>query len=82
MNTTRAWTDLWFYWLLFVAISWAIFEGASLILAHRAQQRIIETWTLSDTIRRWSASRRWLAPVVIGVTAMLAWHFFGQTNPL
>lgn len=80
MTTTAAWADLWFWWLLFVLVSWAIFEAASIVMAHRAQQKVIQTWTLSDTIRRWAISRRWLAPLAVGIIAMLVWHFFAQAN--
>ena len=75
------WTSLWWWWLLGVAASWATFEGLSIVAAVRCGQRVAEVWTLSETIRRWSSARRWLAPLVIGATAALLAHFFGQVNP-
>ena len=79
--TLAFWNAWWFYWLLAVALTFGVMEGWSLAAAHRAREKHIEDWTLSDTLRRWSAARRWLAPLVIGTAAMLMWHFFGETNP-
>ena len=78
--TLAWWTTYWWWWLLFVGISWFIMEIASIVAAHIAGQKVIQTWTLSDTIRRWSSARRWLAPVVVGIVAMLVWHFFIEQN--
>ena len=79
--TEGFWTATWWWWLLHVLLSWVILEGLSLITAHAQGTQHIEDWTLSDTIRRWSAAHRWLGPVAVGTTAMLAFHFFGQSNP-
>ena len=81
MTTTYACTALWWWWLLFVALSWAFFEGALLVRAHVTGQRHIVDWTLSDTIRRWSMPRPWLAPLVVGTSCGLLWHFFAMSNP-
>jgi len=75
------WTRFWWWWIFSVAGSWAVFELASIWLAHIRGEKHITKWTLSDTIRRWSAARRWLAPIAVGTTAMLLWHFFAQVNP-
>lgn len=81
MTTTAGWAAIWFWVLLSVAVTIGILEAASLVLAHLHGQKHIEEWTLSDTIRRWSSARRWLAPLVVGSAAMLLMHFFGQANP-
>lgn len=81
MTTTAIWTATWWWWLLAVALSWLGLEVLSLIKGHVTGQQHIEEWTLSDTIRRWSSARRWLAPLVVGAAAMLLMHFFGQANP-
>lgn len=78
--STEAWSDVWFWWLLFVAVSWLVLEIASILVARSRGQRG-DVWTLSDTIRRWSVPRRWLAPVAVGIIAMLIWHWFAQLNP-
>ena len=80
-TTTEAWTSLWWAWLLAVALTWFALEITSIVIAHARAQKTVQEWTLSDTIRRWSAKRRWLAPLAVGVMAMLCWHFFGQLNP-
>lgn len=79
--TLGFWTGYWWWWLLSVFVSWAAMEGASLVAAHMQGTTHIQDWTLSDTIRRWSVVHRWLAPIAVGITAMLVWHFFGQSNP-
>lgn len=76
----KFWTNLWWWWLLSVALSWAVLEGTSILFAHYQGLHLIQEYTLSDTIRRWSALHRWLAPVAVGVAAMLVWHFFAQQN--
>jgi cbb3-type cytochrome oxidase subunit 3 len=78
--TLTFWTDYWYFWLLFVLLSWLVAELASVYVAKRRGEKNIADWTLSDTIRRWSAKYRWLAPVVVGTTAFLVWHFFMLTN--
>ena len=78
--TLGFWTRLWFRWLLCVALSWVCLEGASMIAAHLAGAPLLQEYTLSDTIRRWSDLHRWLAPLAIGIMAGLAWHFFGERN--
>ena len=80
--STAGWTSLWWWWLLAVLLSWAALEGASLVFAHLTRQKHIVDWTLSDTIRRWSSARSWLAPLAIGTACGLLWHFFGQPNPV
>ncbi len=80
MKAESWWTDWWFWFLLFVAVSWLVMELDSILEAHTSGQRKITDYTLSDTIRRWSAVHKWLAPLTIGVCAGLMWHFFGQTN--
>lgn len=79
--STEAWASTWFWWLFFVAATFAILEIASILTARRRGQKIAEVWTLSETIRRWSVGRRWLAPVAVGIIAMLIWHWFAQLNP-
>jgi hypothetical protein len=79
--TIRWWTDYWWWWLLFVAISWFGMEMVAVVCAHIVGDKHIVDWTLSDTIRRWSGRYRWLAPMVVGVTAFLIWHFFVVQNP-
>jgi len=75
------WASLWWWWLLAVFVSWLVAELASIWVAHMRGDKHVLEWTLSDTIRRWSAARRWLAPIAVGTTAMLLWHFFAQVNP-
>jgi hypothetical protein len=76
------WSTAWFWWLLVVLVSWFVMEVASIIAAHVRGERHIMTWTLSETIRRWSDGRRWLAPVAIGTACFLLAHFFLVENPL
>ena len=77
---TLAWTEIWWWWLLFVGVSFAVLEIGCIVIAHFRGQKNILTWTLSDTIRRWSALHRWIAPVVVGTCAMLLVHWFAQVN--
>lgn len=79
--TTIGWADYWWWWLLAVLASWLVPELISIGVARHRGLRNIEDWTLSDTIRRWSAKYRWLAPVVAGTTVFLLWHFFIERNP-
>lgn len=79
--TEKSWTEIWFWWLAAVAVSWLGLELASIVQAHLNGVRQVLDWTLSDTIRRWSAAHRWLAPIAVGTAAMLCWHFFAQQNP-
>lgn len=81
VNSPRAWARFWFYWLLCVALSWAAAEAYSILKAHLTGAQHIVDYTLSDTIRRWSEARTWLAPLVIGSACGLLWHFFGMRNP-
>ena len=74
------WTHLWFWWLLAVALSWVVLEVGSIVAGRYWKQANDATWTLSDTIRRWSAARRWLAPLVVGTCAFLLVHWFGMGN--
>ena len=68
----------WAWWVVaWVLGTFAVAETTMILLAHYCGERHITEWTLSDAIRRWSA---WLAPVTIGVMAMLAWHWFAQGN--
>jgi hypothetical protein len=76
------WTRLWWWWLLAVFVSWLTAELTSIAIAHAKGDRHITEYTLSDTIRRWSSARRWLAPIAVGTTAMLLFHFFAQVNPI
>jgi len=62
---------IWFYWLLFILLSWLAIEIVSIALDHWKT-----AYTLSDTIRHWSSARPWLALIVIMVTSFLIWHFF------
>jgi hypothetical protein len=78
--TTAVWTEVWWYWLLAVAASWVVLELGSILVARLTRQSSEQVWTLSDTIRRWSVLYRWLAPLAVGVAAMLVWHFFAQAN--
>lgn len=68
------WRRLWFWWLIGVAGSFALLEGSSIALNEGFG------WTLSDTVRRWSAGERWLAPLVCGFACWLLVHFFGEAN--
>ncbi|HEX5321654.1 MAG TPA: hypothetical protein VFW46_21020 [Stellaceae bacterium] len=80
MSTDAAWAALWWWWLLAILLSWLALELGSIAWAHHRGQRLVQEWTLSDTIRRWSAARRWLAPLVVGSAAFLLVHFFGMGN--
>lgn len=75
-------TAYWWWFLLFIFVSWLIAELGWIVYAHVTGQKNIFEWTLSDTIRRWSAKYRWLAPVVAGTCAFLLWHFFIEQNPI
>lgn len=79
MTTAEA-TAIWWWWLLAVGVSWLILEIGAILMARRGRQPNEQVWTLSDTIRRWSLLHRWLAPLAIGIAAMLIWHFFAQAN--
>ena len=74
------WNHYWYYWLLWIFLSWLGAELASILNAKLKGQKNISDWTLSDTIRRWSAAHRWVAPITIATAAGLCWHFFGQLN--
>ena len=78
---TETWTDIWFYWLLFILVSWLVLEVASILVAKARGDKNISDWTLSDTIRRWATRYGWLAPVVCGTTVFLLVHFFLEHNP-
>lgn len=78
---TTLWTEVWFWWLLAVFVSWLVLEIGSVVLAHVRGERHIVEWTLSETIRRWSGAYRWLAPVAIGTACFLLAHFFLEVNP-
>lgn len=80
LASTGLWTAYWWWWLLAILVSWLIMELLSIAVAHATGQRHFQEWTLSDTIRRWSASHRWLAPIITGCTTMLLYHFLIQTN--
>lgn len=79
--TVQAWTETWYWWLLLVFVSWLVLEGYSIYAARRAKQQFVMTWTLSETIRRWSGRYRWLSPVAIGTACFLLAHFFLEGNP-
>lgn len=79
--TVDFWADYWWWWLVLVASSWLVAEIASIWFAHRCGATHVSEWTLSDTIRRWSQTRTWLAFVVMLVTVFLLWHFFVELNP-
>lgn len=74
------WTRIWFWWLLFVLLSWLCLEGDSILQAWGNGQPNLAAWTLSDTIRRWSEAHHWLMPLVTGTTAFLLAHFFYEKN--
>ena len=78
--TLNWWQKYWWWWLLFVFLTWVVPELLAMVAAHVAGDKNIQDWTLSDTIRRWSAQYRWLAPIVVGTCAMLIWHWFAQLN--
>ena len=75
------WTYIWWYWLLFVALSFVILEGISILFAYRTKQSNDAVWTLSETIRRWSVKWRPLAAVVSGIVLGLLVHWFVTSNP-
>lgn len=77
---TSAFTGMWYWWLVGVAVSWLILELSVIFYAHLRGVKNIQEWTLSDTIRRWSAVHRWLAPLTVGTCAFLLVHFFGMGN--
>jgi hypothetical protein len=74
------WTDIWFWWLLAILVSWLVLEVGSILVAKARGQGNIFEWTLSDTIRRWSAAHRLIAPLACGTVAFLLYHFFMQLN--
>ena len=78
--TQTSWTELWFWWLFAVFITWLLLELDSIYAAHVVGTTNLSDWTLSDTIRRWAKTRRWLSPVVVGSTAFLLMHFFAEGN--
>ena len=77
----KFWRYYWWWWLLAVLVSWLVPELVGLAIGYGTHQAVPQDFTLSDTIRRWAAGESWLAPVVVGVTAMLVWHFFVEKNP-
>lgn len=79
--TLAFWTSYWWWTLAVFAADVFGSEMVSLVEAHRTGQTHIQDWTLSDTIRRWSAAHRWLGPLIVGATAFLTFHFVGQANP-
>ena len=78
--TTALATDIWWWYLLTAFVVWFVIEIGLIVWAHLDGQKNDQTWTLSDTIRRWAASRRWLALLYVGIASALAWHFFLQPN--
>ncbi len=79
--TAVGWAHVWFWWLLFVLLSWLAMELDSIRDAHRRGETFVMDYTLSETIRRWSVKERWLAPVAIGTSCFLLAHFFLEKNP-
>lgn len=79
--TLAFWTHFWFYWLATVAVTFAVPELTTLAILHATGAKHIATWTLSDTIRRWSAEHAWLKYLVTATALFLLWHFFIQQNP-
>jgi hypothetical protein len=79
MTTVLA-TAIWWWFLAAFGMAFGVVELGMILLAHLTGRKNIQDWTLSDTIRRWSALHRWVAPVVCGFAAMLLYHFFGQGN--
>lgn len=55
-------------------------ELYAILDAHLRGETNIQAYTLSDTLRRWSATRRWLAPAIVGTAGFLLVHFFGMGN--
>ena len=51
-----------------------------LAVLHVTGARHIADWTLSDTIRRWSADYAWLKYLVTATALFLLWHFFVEQN--
>lgn len=80
LSSLSFWTRYWYWWLLSVFISWLVMELLAILVAHVSGQQNIQTWTLSDTIRRWAGKFRLVAPFAVGVTSMLLYHFFIQAN--
>lgn len=73
---------IWAIWLLgWVGGTFLVLEFGLIAWAHLAGQQNIYEWTLSDTVRRWSSKWRWVSLVLIGLSAALMWHLFGQANP-
>jgi hypothetical protein len=88
MTSLAGWTGIWFWYCVIVvgsvAGSFGVLELGSVLWAHVTGQKHLVDWTLSDTVRRWRAGNRWLAPVFFGFvvfTIWLGWHFFFQNNP-
>jgi len=78
--TAEWWSRYWAIWIAAFFLTWLVSELASIAMAHWRGDKHIAEWTLSDTIRRWSSARRWLAPVAVGITAFLLMHLFGIAN--
>jgi uncharacterized membrane protein YhaH (DUF805 family) len=75
------WQSYWWWWLIAILISFLVMEGLSIYKAHKTMQKDFTTWTLSDTIRRWSVQRKWLKFLVIVICLFLLWHFFFEIEP-
>jgi len=75
------WTNIWWWWLFGIALSFVVLESAALWMAERNGTKHLEDWTLSDTIRRWEVQWRPLAAIVCGVMFALMIHWFVTLNP-
>ena len=64
----------WFWWLLTVAISFAVPEFASRFYYGDWKR------SLSDTVRNWQTAHHWIAPIVWGGMTWLMVHFFVIPN--
>jgi hypothetical protein len=71
----ETWARTWLIWLSLVATSFAAIETAAVLRDNRKP-----SYTLSDTIRRWSAKQPLVAVLTSAAFVGLGVHFFGQKN--
>jgi hypothetical protein len=69
------WARTWFVWLSTVAVTFAVLETAAVLRDNRRP-----SYTLSDTIRRWSAKQPLVGVLTSAAFCGLGVHFFGQKN--
>lgn len=87
--TQQGWETAWIVFLVIgiglFFIAFGLLEWGSYRMAKRMGLTNTAAWTLSETVRRWSAKDRWIPSLVTavlggGILALII-HLFAQMNP-